>query len=114
MKKRLQRINQLIKREISQLLLKEIEFLPDTLVTVTRVETTEDLLDVNVFISVFPEFQLKETIDFLKRKTGFLQQKMNKLLRMKPLPRLRFLTEKETRNAGRIEEILAQLKKEEK
>ena len=53
-------------------------------------------------------------MDFLKKKTSFLQRKINKALRMRPLPRLHFLTEKETQKAGRIEEILEQLKKEEK
>ncbi len=111
---RLQRINQLIKKEISQLILREIDFAPEILVTITRVETTEDLLDANVFVSVFPENIFLKTVDFLKRKTGFLQGKINKLLRMRPLPRLHFLPEKGTSKAGRIEEILEQLKKEEK
>jgi ribosome-binding factor A len=110
MSKRIQRINQLVKREISQILLKEVEFSPDILVTVTRVETTQDLLDANVFISVFPEIGLAKTMDFLTRKTGFCQKEINKILKMKPLPRLHFLSEKETARAGRIEEILAQLK----
>ncbi|MFH1401430.1 MAG: 30S ribosome-binding factor RbfA [Parcubacteria group bacterium] len=114
MSKRLQRINQLIKKEISQLILKEIDFEPEILVTITRVETAEDLLDANIFVSVFPENNFLKTIDFLKRKTGFLQGKINKFLRMRPLPRLHFLPEKATAKASRIEEILEQLKKDKK
>lgn len=114
MSKRLQRVNQLIKEEISQLIFREIDFSPDILVTITRVETTEDLLDANVFVSVFPENNITKIMDFLKRKTGFLQKGINKVLRMRPLPRLHFLPEKETSRAARIEEILEQLKKEEK
>lgn len=109
---RLLRINQLVKEELSQLLLKKVEFLPDILVTITRVETTEDLLDTNVFISIFPENNIAQTIDFLQRKTGFLQKEINRILKMRPLPRLHFLVEKETKKAGRIEEILEQLKSE--
>ncbi|MFH1894596.1 MAG: 30S ribosome-binding factor RbfA [Patescibacteria group bacterium] len=114
MSKRLQRINQLIKKEVSQLILKEIDFEPGILVTITRVETAKDLLDTNVFVSVFPENNFSKTIDFLNRKTSFLQKEINKSLRMKPLPRLHFLSEKETLKAGRIEEILEQLKNEKK
>jgi len=114
MSKRLQRINQLIKEEISQLILKEIDFAPDILVTITRVETTEDLLDTNVFVSVFPEDNASKARDFLNRKLSFLQREINKRLRMRPLPRLHFLAEKETAKAARIEEILEQLKKEQK
>ena|SRR3989304_2986381 len=111
-RQRLSRINELIKEETAKIFLKEIEFLPGVLVTITRVETADDLRDSNIFVSVFPENNLKETIDFLDRKTGFLQHEINKVLRMRPLPRLRFLPEKETLQAGRIEEILEQLKKE--
>jgi len=114
MEKRLQRINQLIKKEIAQIILKEIDFAPEILATVTRVETTQDLLDANVFVSVFPENSFVKTIDFLKKKSGFLQREINKSLRMKPLPRLHLLPEKATSKAGRIEEILEQLKTKEK
>jgi ribosome-binding factor A len=114
MPKRIERINELIKEIISKLILEEIEFSPGILVTVTRVETANDLLDTNVFISVLPDSDRFKTVVYLKKKTGFLQWKMNELLNMKPLPRLSFLEEKETAEAGRIEELLAQLKREEK
>lgn len=114
MSKRLQRINELIKEEISQLIFREIEFSPDVLVTTTRVQTTEDLLDTNVFISVFPENNTEKIMSFLEKKSSFLQKEINKILKMRPIPRLHFLPEKETSKAGRIEEILEQLKKEEK
>lgn len=112
--KRIQRVNQLIKKEISQIILREIDFLPHLLVTVTKVETSDDLQDSNVFVSVLPEESRRKTIDFLSRRIGFLQGKINQALRMRPLPRLRFLEEKETSEAGRIEELLEQLKKQEK
>ena len=77
-------------------------------------QTIDDLLEAKktYFDHTTTKVNLKETIDFLDRKTGFLQHEINKVLRMRPLPRLRFLPEKETLQAGRIEEILEQLKKE--
>lgn len=113
MSKRIQRINQLIKEQISRIILREIEFSPGILVTVTRVETSSDLRDTNVFVSVLPEENLSKTVSFINRKAGLLQREINKLLKMKPLPRLNFLEEKETAQAGRIEEILADLKNQE-
>lgn len=114
MTKRLQRVNQLIKKEISQLLLQEIEFPQDVLVTITRVETSADLRNCNVWISVFPEEKRKTILEILNKNIYILQQKLNKRLRMKPLPRIKFLEERKTREAGRIEEILEKLKREEK
>lgn len=114
MQKRIQRINQLIKREISQILLKDVEFPSDVLVTVTRVKTSDDLTECNVFISVMPKEKTPQIFNFLNREIYELQGKINRLLKMRPIPRLQFIEEKETAEAGRIEEILEQLKKEEK
>jgi len=112
MSKRIQRVNQLIKKELSQLLLREVEFPTDTLVTVTRVETSPDLREGRIFISILPEAKTARIIDFLNRKIYFLQQKINKKLKMKPLPKLKFFEERKTKEAGKIEEILEELKKE--
>ena len=110
--KRILRVNELIKKEVSQLLLKEIEFPKDILVTVTRVETMPDLRESRIFISVFPEKKDIKISDFLNRKIYFLQQKINKRLKMRPIPKIKFLEEKKTAEAGRIEEILEKLKKD--
>lgn len=114
MSKRIQRVNSLIKREISQLLLREVEFPSGVLVTVTRVETSPDLEESNAWVSVFPEEGAKKIVDFLNRKIYFLQQKINQRLKMRPIPKIKFLEEGKTSEADKIEEILEQLKKEEK
>jgi ribosome-binding factor A len=113
-KERAQRVNQLIKEEISKIIRKEMDFSPSFLVTVTRVETSENLRDTNVFVSVLPEAGLSRTMSVLRKGAGFLQGKINKVLRMRPLPRLNFLGEKETVEAAKIEEILERLKKDER
>jgi len=41
-----------------------------------------------------------------------LQQKINRRLKMRPVPRIRFSKERETAEAGRVEELLEKLKKE--
>ena len=112
MSKRIQRVNQLIKREISQILLKEVDFPKDTLVTVTRVETSSDLNQAKVFLSVMPEDRITNVLEILNRQIYQLQQILNKRLKMKFIPKIEFREEKETREAGRVEEILEKLKKE--
>lgn len=112
MGKRIPRVNQLIKKELGWIILKEIDFPKDVLVTITRVETLPDLKESKIFISVFPENKKDEIIELLTRKIYFLQQKINQRLKMKFLPRLIFLPEKKTVEAGKIEEILEKLKKE--
>jgi ribosome-binding factor A len=109
--KRIQQINALIKRELSQILLKEIEFPPNILVTITRVETSSNLMESNIWVSALPEEKLKRSLEILSKNIYILQQRLNQRLKMRPIPRIKFLEEKRTREAGQVEEILEKLKK---
>jgi ribosome-binding factor A len=109
--KRIQQVNALIKRELSQILLKEIEFSPDVLVTITRVETSPNLMESNIWTSVLPEEKIERCLGILNKNIYILQQKLNQRLKMRPIPRIKFLEEKKTREASKIEEILERLKK---
>jgi ribosome-binding factor A len=114
MSRRIQRVNQLIKQEISRIILREIEGPKDTLITVTRVSSTSNLRESRVFISVIPEENKTKVFLFLNRKIYHLQQEINKRLKMKIVPKIIFVEEKMTASAARIEEILEGLKKKEK
>lgn len=111
MSKRIQQVNALIKRELGQILLKEVEFSPDILVTVTRVETSPNLIESNIWVSVLPEKGLKRSLEILNKNIYILQQKLNQRLRMRPIPRIKFLEERKTKEAGQVEEILEKLKR---
>jgi ribosome-binding factor A len=110
MPKRIQRVNQLIKRELSQIILREIEFPLGILVTLTRVETSVDLNQAKAYISTVPEEQLETVFHILNREIYNIQQKLNKRLKMRIIPRIKFVEEKETAKAGRIEELLEKIK----
>ncbi len=110
MSKRLQRVNELLKREISKIILREVDFPEDALVTVTRVETLSGLKESKVWISVLPENQRAGVVKILNRQIYNLQQKINKLLKMRPIPKLKFIDEKEVQEAARIEELLGKIK----
>lgn len=112
MSKRIQRVNQLIRQEISKLILREIEAPKDSLITVTRVSSTPDLREAKVFISVIPEENKSKAFLSLNRKIYQLQQEINKRLKMKIVPKIIFVEEKMAASAARIEEILEGLKKE--
>jgi len=114
MSRRIQRVNQLIKQEISRIILREIEGPKDTLITVTRVSSTSNLKESRVFISVIPEENKTKVFLSLNRKIYHLQQEINKRLKMKIVPKIIFVEEKMTASAARIEEILEGLKKKEK
>lgn len=112
MPKRIQRVNQLIKKEISQLLLKEVGFPKNILVTVTRAETSANLIQAKIYISVMPENQSKRVLGILNYQIYNLQQRLNKRLKMRPIPKIEFVEEKKTKEAGKIEKLLEEIKNE--
>lgn len=114
MRKRIPRVNQLIKKELSQIILREIDFPKDVLVTVTQVETSADLNIAKVFISVLPEDKTPLILENLNKQIYFLQQELNHRLKMRPIPRITFKEEKKILEASRIEEVLVKLNKEKK
>lgn len=111
MSKRIPQVNQLIREELSQIILREIDFPVGVLVTLTRVETSPDLEMARVYISALPEKEEEKSIKILNKNIYQLQQKINKRLKMRPIPRICFVKEKETAEAGKIEGILEKLKK---
>ena len=114
MSTRVLRVNSLIQQELNKFFLKELDFNIDTLVTITRVDTYSNLIESNVYISVWPETKKENILAFLNRRIYFIQQELNKRLKMRPVPKIRFLAEKLTAEAGQIEEVLEKLKTGEK
>lgn len=107
---RIQRINALIQEELGKIIVKEVEFPPNTLATITGVKTSVDLANTSVYISVIPEAGGKRVVEILNKIVYGLQQILNKKLKMRPVPKIRFIEEKNAGQAARIEELLEEVK----
>jgi ribosome-binding factor A len=114
MERRIEKINSLIKEEISKIIRKEIDLPENTLVTITRVETNRDLTECKVFFSCYPESKFDEVLKILEKEIYYIQGRLNKKLFLKRVPMIRFKKEKKIVEAAKIEEILEKLKREKK
>jgi len=114
MSKRIEQVNRLIKEEVSKIILREFEFPPGVLVTLTRAITSANLKCCQIYISTLPENKKEQVLKILKQRIYETQQSLNKRLNMRPIPRIEFKEEIRTSEAGKIEEILERLKKREK
>lgn len=112
MSKRIEKVNALIKKELSLILLKEIDFPKNALITITRAEAVPNLSEAKIYISTMPDNQTDKVQEVLKRRVYYIQQCLNKRLKMRPIPKIEFKKEGKTRQADRIEELLEQLKEE--
>lgn len=107
---RIQQVNQLIRKELGQILLREADFSENVLVTITRVETSRNLIHAKVYVSVLPEDRFSKISETLNRQIFDIQQSLNKRLRMRPIPKIMFVEEKQTVEAGKIEQLLQEIK----
>lgn len=110
MTERLKRVNELLRQEISKLILREIGF-SDILVTITKVEASPDLRQAKIKISVMPTEKSEIALNILERNIFHLQQMLNKKLTMRIVPKMIFEIDKTEIKAQRIEEILEKIKR---
>jgi ribosome-binding factor A len=106
---RLEKVNSLLAREISNLLARDFDF-HGALVTVTRVEATANLIEAKAYVSVLPEDKTAPALKALNHNVFDLQQKINKKLNMRPIPKIKFVQDRQIASAANIEALLANIK----
>jgi len=112
MSNRLQRLDSLIKKELGQIIFREVEVPKGVLVSVSRVEVSQDLSLAKVYVSVMPESRINEVFKALNKMIYVLQRSLNRRLEMRSVPRVKFLKEEEIKREERIEEIFRKIDNE--
>ncbi len=108
MTRRLDRINVLLRQEISRLLAGELKDPRlSSVVSITEVDTSPDLRHARVYVSVLGDEQAKRsTLQALKSASGFIHRSMRESLALKTVPALDFyLDESIERGAELLEKI---------
>ena len=113
MSKRIEKVNSLLEHQISRIIARDFAF-PGSLVTLTHVDTTANLIKARAYISVLPEQNADHVVNVLNKGVYEVQQKINKMLNMRPIPKIYFVKDENVKEAARIEDLLEKLKKEEK
>ncbi len=108
MKHRLLRVNELLKRELSSLLVRELSF-ENLLVTVNQVDVTPDLKSAHVFISVLGSKGRKEVLPKLEASRASLQADLSKHVVLKFTPHLVFHLDDSIERGDRVLEILQEI-----
>ncbi len=88
MSQRLDRINELLRREISTVLQRDFEF-GGALVTVSGVDITQDLREAKVFVGVLGGYGAK-VIEQLTQRRALIQSRVAKRVVLRCTPRLDF------------------------
>ena len=109
MKHRQKRVNELLKRELSLIITREITF-EDALVTINQVDVTADLKSAHVYVSVLGSDSGANVITKLESHRPALQAELSRHVILKYTPHLVFHLDSIERGA-RIIEILQEIEK---
>jgi ribosome-binding factor A len=115
MSRRTERLNHLIRDEITQLLQREIKDPRlEVFVTVTRVSISPDLRHVKVFVSIMgTEIEKTEAMKALDTASGFLRRELGMRVRLRYNPELSFGYDDSMEQAGKVLQLMSQLATEE-
>ena len=114
---RIQRLNDQLRDEISQLILRGEVKDPrvSNFLSINRVEVTNDLSYAKVYVSSFlPDNQVKKGVDGLNAAAGFIQREIAKKLRIRQFPKLQFLIDAGMKAGFDMVQKLNELEKSEK
>lgn len=110
---RLGRINEELKKEISQVINYELKN-PDAtgMISVTKVKITPDLKYAKVYVSVLNSKNINKTMKGLKDSSGFIRSRVAQTVNLRITPELIFEYDDSIEYGERIDAILKDLKKE--
>lgn len=111
---RIEKIQELMKQEISQIILQELKDPRIGFVTVTQVEVTRDLSLAKVYVSIMGnDEQIAKCWQGLNSSLGFVRREVGHRIRLRIVPELRFVLDKSLDYSDHIQKLLLQIEKEE-
>ncbi|MDO8685016.1 MAG: 30S ribosome-binding factor RbfA [Armatimonadota bacterium] len=110
---RQERVKELLKLEISDIIRREMKDPRLGFITVTDAQVTADLQHAKVFVSILgDEAQKKESMKVLQKAAKFIRSGFAKRANMKTTPEIVFMMDTSVDQGVRIFELLEKIKKE--
>jgi ribosome-binding factor A len=110
--RRVERVAELIKREVSQMLLHGIkdDRVGTGMVSVTDVNVSGDLQHAKIYVSIYGSDEAKvETMAGLKSATGFVRSEIGARVRLRRTPEVVFIEDSSIERGNKVLSLLNQL-----
>lgn len=110
---RIEKLQELIKQEMSKMLLTELKDPRIGFVTVTDVEMTGDLREAKIYVSVMGGAeQVKNSLDGLNSALGFIRREIGQRVRLRFTPEISFALDTSLDYGDHIQKLLLQVEGE--
>ena len=101
-----QRVGDLIQRELSELVARELRDPRVGMVTLTAVDVSPDMSHAKVFFTLLDKERLEEVQEGLRRAAGFLRSQLAKRVKLYSMPELRFEYDESVERADRLSRLI--------
>ena len=111
---RIERVNTLIRRELSELIQRQLrDPRIDVFLTITAVDTSPDLKFSKIYISsIDGEGEEQKIVSVLNAATGFLRTELAKKVRLRRMPELSFQWDKSIEQGDHILRLLDEVSRD--
>lgn len=107
------RVGEQMKKELSDILIREIKDPRVRFVTITGVDVTGDLQQATAYITILGEDEeQKATLAGLEKAKGFIRSEIGKRIRLRKTPELIFAIDESFHYGNHIESLLREVKKD--
>ncbi len=112
---RAERLGELIKEEVGQILQRDLKDPRIGFVSVTAVEVSNDYSHVKIFVSILGDEQSKSAaLQGLESAKGYIRTELGKRIRMRHTPEVHIIADNSIERGSRIFELLEEIKKSDK
>ncbi|MBE3587097.1 MAG: 30S ribosome-binding factor RbfA [Thermoanaerobacteraceae bacterium] len=102
-----ERLGEIIKEEVSQMLRDELKDPRIGFVTITGVEVSTDLRHARIFVSVYgSDEEQKASMEALNRAQGYVRSELGRRIRLRHTPEITFKLDKSIIRGVRVMELL--------
>ncbi|MGQ0654527.1 MAG: 30S ribosome-binding factor RbfA [Betaproteobacteria bacterium] len=105
------KLGDLIQRELSQLLARELRDPRVGMLTITAVDVSPDLSHAKVFFTLLQKEKLEDTLHGLKRSAGFLRSQLARRIKLYTTPELRFVYDESVERGDHLSRLIDSTKK---
>ncbi|MEM1393681.1 MAG: 30S ribosome-binding factor RbfA [Cyanobacteria bacterium P01_D01_bin.116] len=115
--RRVSRVAELIRREVSQMLLNGIkdDRVGTGMVSVTDVDVSGDLQHAKIYVSIYGTDEAREeTMAGLKSATGYVRSELGSRVRLRRTPEVLFLEDRSIERGNKVLSLLNQIKDRQK
>jgi ribosome-binding factor A len=109
MSHRIDKIEHLIKEEISLIFLYKMDDPALSLITITNVKVSPDLKMVKIYLSVFDKEKRELVLEKVKASTGYIRSELAQRIRIRYVPELRFFIDDTIDYVEKIENLIKKI-----